>query len=98
LSQPVQVEAVDPAPPDEFVVDQAGLPEHPEMAADGRPRDGKERRDLAGAEIAASQGGHDLSAGWVSDRREHIHDRKRNSAVTHLASDEAYRAPHICSG
>jgi len=60
------------------------------MAADGRPRDGKERRDLAGAEIAASQGGHDLSAGWVSDRREHIHDRKRNSAVTHLASDEAF--------
>jgi hypothetical protein len=55
-------------------MDQASLPEHPEMAADGRPGDGKERRHLAGAEIAAGQGGHHLSAGRVSDRGEHFHD------------------------
>jgi hypothetical protein len=73
-SKPVQIEAIDPAPPDEFVMDQASLPEHPEMPADGRPGDGKERRHLAGAEIAAGQGGHHLSAGGVSERGEHFHD------------------------
>jgi len=55
-------------------MDQASLPEHPEMAADGRPGDGKERRHLAGAEIAAGQGGHHISAGGVSERGEHFHD------------------------
>jgi hypothetical protein len=43
------------------------------VATDGGPGDRKERRDLAGAEIAAGQGGHDLSAGRVSDRGEHFH-------------------------
>ena len=69
-------------PPDEFVAYQAGLPEHPEMAADGGPGDRKERCDLAGTELAAGQGGHNLPARRVGDRREHIHDRKRNSKVT----------------
>jgi hypothetical protein len=53
LSQPVQVEAVDPPPPDDFVMDQAGLPENPEVAANSGPRDGKQGCDLTGAEIAA---------------------------------------------
>ena len=71
-------------------MDQARLPEHPQVAADGGPGDGKKRCDLAGAEIADGQGGHDLPAGWVSNRREHVHDRKRNSTVTRLASDHAF--------
>jgi len=84
LSQPVQVEAVDTAPPDEFVTDQAGLSEDPEVAANSGPRNGKQGCGLTSAEIAAGQGGHDLPAGRVSDCREHIHDGKRNSTVTHL--------------
>jgi hypothetical protein len=55
-------------------MDQAGLPENPEVAANSGPRDGKQGCDLTGAEIAAGQGGHDLPAGRVSDCREHIHD------------------------
>jgi hypothetical protein len=73
LSQPVQVEAVDPAPPGDFVTNQAGLPEDPEMAANSRSRDGKQGCDITGVEIAAGQGGHDLPAGRVSHCREHIH-------------------------
>jgi len=61
-------------PPDDFVMDQAGLPENPEVAANSGPSDGKQGCDLTGAEIAAGQGGHDLPAGRVSDCREHIHD------------------------
>ena len=75
-SQPGHVEAVDPAPSDEFAADQAGLPEYPEVAADGGPGNGKQRRDLAGAQITAGQRGQDLSAGRVSHRGKHVHDPK----------------------
>jgi hypothetical protein len=34
-------------------MDQAGLPENPEVAANSGPRDGKQGCDLTGAEIAA---------------------------------------------
>jgi hypothetical protein len=89
LSQPVQVEAVDPAPPDDFVMDQAGLPENPEVAANSGPRDGKQGCDLTGAEIAAGQGGHDLPAGRVSDCREHIHDGSVTAQLRILAGQAA---------
>ena len=75
---------VDPTPPDDFVADQAGLSEHPKMAADGGPGYGEKRGNLAGAEIAARQGRYDVPACRISDRRERIHGRKRNSSVTFL--------------
>jgi hypothetical protein len=37
-------------------MDQASLPEDPEVAANSGPRDGKQGCDLTGAEIAAGQG------------------------------------------
>jgi hypothetical protein len=52
------------------------------MPADGGPGYGEERGNLAGAEITASQRRYNLPACRISDRRERIHSRKRNSSVT----------------
>lgn len=89
LGEPLAVEHREPLPANEFIVNQAALPEYPQVTAHGKSTDHEAPGDLSCREPPVAQHHEDFPSHGVRNRSRHlVHHKKRNRSLApggHLA-------------